>query len=77
MVGLESLGKVLLILGILIAGIGIILLFAGRIPFLGRLPGDILIQRDNVTVWIPLATMVVISIVLSILLSIISLAFRR
>ncbi len=73
----ESLGRILLLIGLLIVVLGAVLLLAGRIPVLGRLPGDILIQRDNVSCWFPIATMIILSILLSIILSLVSLFFRR
>jgi len=67
----------LLIVGLLIAFVGILLILAPRVPFLGRLPGDIVIQRDGFSCFFPLATMVVLSILLSLLLSLISWLMRR
>jgi hypothetical protein len=69
MSGLEPLGRALLIMGVVLVVLGLILVVAPRIPFLGRLPGDITIERDGVTIYIPLASMVVVSIVVSIVLS--------
>jgi uncharacterized protein HemY len=74
---LDSIGRVLIVFGLVIVGIGLLLLLAGRVPLLGRLPGDIIIQRDNATIYIPLATMIVLSIVLSIILTVISAILRR
>lgn len=69
---LESFGKLLLIGGGLIAGVGLLILIFGRLG-LGRLPGDIFIQRDNFTFYFPLATMILISILLTLLVNL----FRR
>jgi hypothetical protein len=66
MSGLEPLGRVLLVLGAALAITGLVLVLGSRIPFLGRLPGDIVIQRDDVTIYIPLTTMLLVSLVLSI-----------
>jgi len=55
-----------------IALIGLILLLAPKIPLLGRLPGDIIIQREGFTCFFPLATMILVSIVLTILLNIVA-----
>jgi hypothetical protein len=52
--------------------IGGLLLLGGRIPWLGRLPGDILIQRRNFTFYFPLATGILISIVLTLFLWLVS-----
>jgi hypothetical protein len=68
---LEPLGRSLLVIGLVVAGIGLLLVLAPRIPLLGKLPGDIVFQRDGVTVVIPLATMLVISLVLTIVLNLI------
>jgi hypothetical protein len=68
---LEPLGRSLLIIGLVVAGIGLVLVLAPRIPLLGKLPGDIVFQRDGVTVVIPLATMLIISLVLTIILNLI------
>lgn len=65
---LESFGKLLLFGGGLIAAAGLILLFFGRLG-IGRLPGDIFIQRDNITFYFPLATMLLVSIILTLILN--------
>ncbi|HEX2769476.1 MAG TPA: DUF2905 domain-containing protein [Geobacteraceae bacterium] len=64
---MAGLGKSLIILGIIIAAIGIIINFTGKIPWLGRLPGDIYIKRDNFTFYFPLATSILISIIISLI----------
>ncbi len=63
-------GKVLVIAGLVIAGVGLLML-AG-IPF-GRLPGDVVFRRGSGTFYFPLATSIVLSIILSLLLAV----FRR
>jgi hypothetical protein len=65
---MQPFGKTLIVMGLLIAGIGLLLTFAGKIPWLGRLPGDILVKRENFTFYFPLATSIVVSIILSLLL---------
>jgi Protein of unknown function (DUF2905) len=67
--GLEPVGRSLLLIGLVVAAIGVVLILAPRIPILGKLPGDITFQRDGVTVVIPLATMLVVSLVLTIVLN--------
>ncbi len=63
-----ELGKFLVITGIVIAGIGtVLLLFKDGIPFLGKLPGDIVIEKKNFTFYFPLATSILLSIILSII----------
>ncbi|MFB3817449.1 MAG: DUF2905 domain-containing protein [Candidatus Methylomirabilales bacterium] len=65
---LDSLGKTLILLGVLVALVGGLLLLAGKLPFLGRLPGDILVRRENWSVYVPLGTSLLISLVLTLLL---------
>lgn len=67
---MSEIGKVLLVVGLVLAAVGLVLVFADRIPFLGRLPGDFLVKRKNFTVFFPLATMILLSIVLTILLNV-------
>ena len=62
-------GKTLIVIGCLFIIVGVILMFIGRVPLLGKLPGDITIQKKNVTFYFPLSTSIVISIVLTILLT--------
>ncbi len=70
---MQGLGRALVFLGLIIAAVGLLLTFAGRVPWLGRLPGDIYIKRDNFTFYFPLAT----SILVSVLLTLIFWLFRR
>jgi len=65
--GIHYIGKSLLILGVVIAVIGGLLLLAGKIPWLGRLPGDILIAKKNFTFYFPLATSIVLSLIITLL----------
>jgi hypothetical protein len=65
--GVASLGKILLVFGLVLAGMGLLLLF-DKTGWVGRLPGDILIRRKNFTFYFPLATSVLISVVLTLLL---------
>jgi len=61
-------GRLLLIGGGLIAFVGLLFILLNRLG-LGRLPGDILIQRDNFTFYFPLATMIIVSILLTLLVN--------
>jgi Protein of unknown function (DUF2905) len=70
--GLEPLGRGLVVLGIVLAAIGAVLILGPRIPILGRLPGDIRIERDGLTIYLPLATMLIVSVVASVILSLLS-----
>jgi len=61
-------GKILLIIGLVIAGIGGLFLLGGKIPWIGRLPGDFCYKGKNFSFYFPLATSIVISIILTIIL---------
>jgi hypothetical protein len=71
---MPDVGKLLILLGAVIVVVGLALTFGPRIPFLGRLPGDIAIDRGNVHFYFPLATGLLLSLVLTIVLN---LFFRR
>ena len=62
---LDDVGKVLVGFGLLIVLLGVVLLVAGRVPWLGRLPGDIYVRRGNWAFYFPLATSLVVSAVLT------------
>ena len=62
-----DLGKLLILFGVVLIVVGALLTLAGKVPWLGKLPGDIYYKSDHVTVYFPLATCVVISIVLTLL----------
>jgi hypothetical protein len=63
-----QLGRTLIVIGLVIALAGVLITLAGRIPWLGRLPGDISIRRENFSFYFPLATSLVLSVVLSLIL---------
>jgi thiosulfate reductase cytochrome b subunit len=65
---MAGLGKSLIIFGLIIIVFGIIITCAGKIPWLGRIPGDIQIKRDNFTFYFPLATCILVSVIVSLLL---------
>jgi hypothetical protein len=62
-----DLGKLLILFGVILVGVGLLLSFAGKIPWLGRLPGDVYYKNDHVTVYFPIVTCLLISVVLSLL----------
>ncbi|NSW93621.1 MAG: DUF2905 domain-containing protein [Bacteroidales bacterium] len=66
---MEQLGKILIISGIILVVTGLILLLAGnKLNWLGHLPGDIRIVKENVRIYIPVTTMIILSILLSAIL---------
>ena len=71
-VAMESLGRVLVVVGAVILITGLVMVLGPRIPVLGNLPGDIRIQRENVTIFIPMGTMLVVSVVVSLVLALLN-----
>ncbi|HVR69836.1 MAG TPA: DUF2905 domain-containing protein [Vicinamibacteria bacterium] len=65
---MPELGRLLLIIGGVIIVLGLVLTFAGRVPWVGRLPGDLAYRRGNLTLYFPLATSILLSLVLTALL---------
>ena len=71
MFGLENMGKFLIFAGVFIAILGLVLVFANKAPFLGRLPGDIFIQKGNFQFYFPIITGLLISLLLTIIVNIV------
>ncbi len=69
MTGLPELGRVLVLLGAALVILGIALTLAGRWPWVGRLPGDFVFRRERFTFYFPLATSLLLSLVLTLLFS--------
>ncbi|MBI4707074.1 MAG: DUF2905 domain-containing protein [Candidatus Omnitrophica bacterium] len=65
---LPSVGKTLIFFGVILVFVGVFLIFFNKIPYLGKLPGHILIQRKNFTFYFPLVTSIILSIVVSVVL---------
>jgi hypothetical protein len=63
-----ELGRILVVMGLVLVVVGGLAMFGVRLPF-GRLPGDIVIQGERGTIYIPLGTMLVVSVVLTLLFS--------
>jgi hypothetical protein len=72
MFDVSGIGKILLIIGLVIAGIGVLFLLGGKIPWIGRLPGDFYYKGKHFTFYFPLATSIVVSIILTIIVMFIS-----
>lgn len=62
-----QIGKTLLVIGIVLSLIGFFLILSGKLPWFGKLPGDIIIKKKNFTFYFPLATSILLSIILSLL----------
>jgi hypothetical protein len=69
---LEYFGRMLIWVGGGLLALGLLLMLIGKIPGLGRLPGDIVVRKENFTLYIPLGTMILLSIVLTLVLNLIS-----
>ncbi len=65
---MSGLGRMLIVAGLVIAAAGALLLLSGKVPWLGRLPGDFLVRREKFTFYFPLATSLLISLILSVIL---------
>jgi hypothetical protein len=66
---MPAIGKMFIIMGILLVLVGIFLIFGDKIPFLGRLPGDISIKREKFSFYFPITTCIIVSIILTIIAS--------
>jgi hypothetical protein len=76
MMDVSGVGRLLIIFGVALLIAGVVLVLGGKIPFLGRLPGDIVFRKDGFTFFAPIVTMLIVSLVLTILLNIIFRIFR-
>jgi hypothetical protein len=74
---MDVLGRGLVIAGVVIVALGVALMFADKVPFIGRLPGDITFGGDRWTVYAPIATSIVVSLVLTAALSLFAWLARR
>ncbi len=70
---MTGIGRTLIIIGLVFVGLGVLMSVADKLPWIGRLPGDIVIKRDNFTFYFPLTTSILISVALTVLLYL----FRR
>jgi uncharacterized protein HemY len=64
---IEFFGKILIFFGAILIFLGLIFSLAGEIPYLGRLPGDVYIKKENFTFYFPITTCILISIILSVI----------
>jgi len=76
-VNLEQLGKFLIMVAIIIAVAGVFIFIIGKGLGIGKLPGDIVIKRDGTRVFIPVATMILLSIILTIVVNLVLWFLRR
>jgi len=72
----QGVGKAAILAGVFLIFLGLLLFFWQRIPFLGKLPGDIFVHRGNLQFFFPIVSSIIISIVLTIILNLIVRLFR-
>lgn len=65
---MHSIGKFLIVAGLVLVGAGLVFLLSDKIPWLGKLPGNFTVKKDSFTFYFPLATCLIISVVLSLIL---------
>ena len=70
-------GKMLIAIGALMALAGLLLLLLGRVPFLGRLPGDFTFRRGNVSCYVPIVTSILLSLLLTLALNLLARLLSR
>lgn len=73
----DAIGRAFVIAGVVILVIGLALMFADKVPFVGRLPGDVTLRGDGWTVYAPIATSIVVSLALTAALSLFAWLARR
>lgn len=66
---MSELGRALILVGGALALLGLLVVLAGRVPWLGRLPGDIVVRRDDFTLHVPIVTCALVSVILTALFS--------
>jgi len=69
---MQVIGRLLTVFGVVMIGMGLMLTFFDKIPFIGKLPGDISIRKDNIQIYFPIATSILLSVVVSLILWLIS-----
>ena len=77
MAGFESIGRILLLVGVFLTLSGVLFIFWHKIPFIGKLPGDIFLQRGDIQFFFPLVTCLVLSAILTIIVNLIIGLFGR
>jgi len=69
---MAGIGKLIIFVGIILIIVGLLVYFSDRIPFSGKLPGDILVKRKNFTFYFPLATSIILSILITLIIYLIN-----
>ncbi len=66
---METLGRLLLLFGGILVLVGLVLIVVGKVPWLGKMPGDIRIERENFSFYFPVVTCIVVSVILTLILN--------
>lgn len=66
---MSEFGRIIILIGIALIILGLMLSFGPKLPWIGKLPGDVLIKKDGFTLYFPLATSIIISILLTIIIN--------
>lgn len=66
---MNEIGRVLILFGVILVIVGAVIVVLGKVPGLGRLPGDIVIQTENLSCLFPIATSILLSVLLTLLLN--------
>lgn len=69
---LDPFAKLLILFGLILVAVGGLLLFIGKVPYIGKLPGDIYVQRKTFSFYFPLTTSILLSLILTLLFSFLS-----
>lgn len=69
---LDPFAKLLILFGLILVAVGGLLLFIGKVPYIGKLPGDIYVHRKNFSFYFPLTTSILLSLILTLLFSFLS-----
>jgi len=70
-------GKFIVLVGLVIVGVGVVMMFFDKIPFIGKLPGDINIKKENFQLYVPITTSILLSIVISLIVWLVSYLTRK
>lgn len=70
-------GKFIVLVGLVIAGVGVVMMFFDKIPLVGKLPGDISIKKENFQLYIPITTSVLLSVAASLIVWVLSYLTRK
>ena len=66
---IQGLGKIVIVAGVVLTVVGVLMLLAPKLPFIGKLPGDFYFKKDGVSFYFPLATSIIVSVILSLVIS--------